>query len=1389
MSFVHLHVHSEYSLLDGLAKVSALANAAAAMGMPALALTDHGVMYGAVEFYQAAKAAGIKPILGIEAYLAPHRMTDRGKEHKKPFHLLLLAQNNTGYKNLLKLATAAQLEGFYYKPRIDREILAEHNEGLIATTGCLSGEIPKAIQQGNLKAARERLAWYVDVFGRDRFFVELQSHDIPELPEVNRQLIALAREFDLRLIATNDVHYIKREHARLQDVLIAIQTGKLLTDPKRMRIEDDSYYLRPPEEMAALFAEVPEAISNTLLVAEMCNVHLRFANAQNEEDKTGYKLPLFPVPEGHTAETYLRHLCEKGLRERYGARADAPEVRQRLEHELGIIHNMGFDAYFLIVWDLVEYARKQGIWYNARGSAAGSLVAYTLGITMVDPLEHGLIFERFLNPGRISMPDIDLDFQDDRRDEMMHYCAVKYGEDKVAQIITFGTMKARAAVRDVGRVMDIPLGEVDRVAKLIPNIPGKPVSLDEVLGIAAEREQDPKKKAEKAKLAVPELVALYKSEDEGQSYFRELLDTARAMEGVVRNVGTHAAGVIVTDVPAVEYVPLHRPTSNDPNLPIKAITQYEMSILESLGLLKVDFLGLATLTVMARACELIEQRHGVKLDLYNIPTDDPEAYRLMGEGNTAGVFQVEGQGMSRYLVEMKPKELSHVIAMIALYRPGPLEFIPSYIRRMHGEEKPTYRHPKLEPLFKETYGIPVYQEQIMFAAMDLAGYTPSEADDLRKAIAKKKEKKLKKHQAKFVEGAVARGIERSTAEAIFGDWLEFARYGFNKSHAADYGVIAVQTAYLKAHYPAEYMTALMSVAKHDTDKVAFYVADCQRMGVPVLPPSVNASGWDFTIEDHEGKPAIRFALGAIKNVGKAPVEAILEGRGDKPFADLTDFVYRVDLRKVTKRALESLIKAGALDEFGDRQHLLASLDHMMAISNKHFRAKEAGQFSLFGPDTALRQPVQLKKPEYTEERLTVLGWERELIGVYLSEHPLEPVREVLQKAVTHYAPQLGETPARTRVWVGGMVTARRPATTKRGEEMGFATLEDLEGVIELVLFPKAWQEFAARLDVGKVVLVYGQVDNYGNTPKILVERVETNLKVVTPTDSNKVVGVQLPHVPNRGRAPRNGKNGKHGKNGKRARTQAPKAQPRPPQGNPAPAAPPAKPAPRPANATPPPPPAFPEGWLDTERVAAPPKEALQAPDGLPVADGLAEPAATYQDAPPPPPEPAATATPPQASPAAPAEPETAPAEIPAPTAPSAPENSAPSPQPDAAPEAPPPPPEPEPEPEPEPAPAPEAAPQPAAATPPQTIPVPNTPRRRLVVTLESSGDAVRDKLRLRRVHSHIIAFPGEDRFAFYVLENDHTYLIEFPETTHVCTELLTWLQDVVGAHNVRVEPL
>lgn len=1079
MSFVHLHVHSTYSILDGFSQIKPLVARAKELEMPALALTDHGTMYGTVAFFNAAVEAGIKPIIGLETYLAPRKMTDRNpRKDKRAFHLLLLAENMTGYQNLLKIASASQLEGYYYRPRIDLDFLKAHHEGLIATSSCLSGQIPRALYENNRQRAEKYLHWYLDVFGRDHFFLELQSHKIDGLAQTNQQLIDLGNRYDVQFIATNDVHYINPEDARLQDILLAIQTGALLADPDRMRMGDDTYYLRTTEEMQELFGHIPGAIENTLKIAERCEVDLT---------PTGYHLPLFAVPEDFTTPSYLRHLCEKGLERIYGERTSEPKIRDRLDYELGVIHEMGFDAYFLIVWDLCQHAKDRGIWYNARGSAAGSLVAYALDINLIDPLEHDLMFERFLQKGRVNMPDIDLDFQDDRRSEMMQYCAEKYGHDKVAQIITFGTMGARGSIRDVGRVMDIPIGEVDKVAKLIPAIPGKAMTI------------------EKALEETPELQELYSS----TAYYRELIDTASKMEGTVRNAGTHAAGVIITDKPIEEYVPLHRPTNQADDNPVDTITQYEMSIVDHLGLLKVDFLGLTTLTIMSRACDLIKERHGKSFDLRSIPTDDPEVYEFISQGHTTGLFQLEGTGMTRYITEMKPRELAHVIAMIALYRPGPMAFIPKYINCLHGKERPTYPHPALEPIFKDTFGIPIYQEQIMQAAMELAGYTANDADSLRKAIAKKMKRKLNAHEKKFISGAQEHAnISQEDAALIFEDWKEFARYGFNKSHAADYGVIAVQTGYLKYHYPIEFMTALLSAWKNDSDKVSTYVADCRSMGIEVLPPDVNTSGYDFTIEDREeGSPAIRFGLGAIKNVGANPVDLILEARQEGPFEDLTDFARRVDLRQVGRRPLECLIKVGSLDRFGPRLALLQELERVIGLSRCFFQAKEAGQMMLFDATDAIDDRIELREPPYEDKR-EELNWERELLGLYVSDHPLGAYQKILTARVTHFSHQLAEAGEREKVVVAGMVDRFRLHLTKNGNNMGFATLEDLYGKIDLVIFPQVWERSYHLVEIDKVLQVEGVVDTGQGDPKILVDKLlpvrleELGQDVNDPNDGN-----------------------------------------------------------------------------------------------------------------------------------------------------------------------------------------------------------------------------------------------------------------------------------------------
>ncbi len=1049
--FVHLHVHSEYSLLDGLSSCQELAERAVDLGMPALALTDHGVMYGAVQFYKTCRAAGVKPIIGMEAYVAPRGRRDRdNKLDRKANHLVLLAQNDVGYHNLMRLATIAQLEGFYYKPRVDKEILAEYADGLIVLSGCGSSEISRLLKDGRVEETRDVIDWYRDVFP-GRYYLEIQEHDIPELADVNRQVVSLAHELDLPLVATNDSHYTRREESSIHDVLLCIQTGKTVTEPKRMRMNNDSYYLRSGAEMAALFSETPEALTNTLRIAEMCNVELEFGN---------YHLPIFQVTEGYDAQSYLRHLCEEGLRRKYTTITS--RERERLDYELDIIHKMGFDTYFLIVWDLCRFSAEQGIWWNVRGSGASSIVAYSLDITNLEPLQHGLIFERFLNLGRVSMPDIDLDYPDDQRADLIRYTIEKYGHEQVAQIITFGTMGAKASIRDVGRALGYPLSEVDRIARLVPT--------------------GPKVKLKSALREVPELREAYEKEE----HIQRLIDTAQGVEGNIRHASTHAAGVIVSDIPLVEYAPLNRPTRSGADDEIGIVTQYTMAEMEEMGLLKIDFLGLSTLTVMRRACELIDQQRGVTLNLDNIPTSDPITYDLLSRGDVMGVFQVEGAGMRRMLMKMQPSKFDHIIAAISLYRPGPMEYIDDYIDRMHGEKPVEYRHPSLEPILRETYGIVVYQEQIIRLLTDVAGYSAPDADLMRRAIGKKKKAALLKHKASFVEGAMKRsGLRRETAEAIFGDIEYFARYGFNKSHAADYAALTCQTAYLKAKYPVEYMTALLTVERHNTEKIGLLIAECRRMGIEVLPPDINSSGLDFTIEEQEqpnGAATIRFGMGAVKNVGEGPVETILDARqGKGPFRDLDDFCRRVDLRQVNRRALESLIKVGVLRPFGTRAQLLPIADRIVGLSGGLHHARDVGQMSLFGEATGVRLaaeetllPPLSQTPEVPQKE--ILAWEKDLVGVYVSEHPLTQVQIKLQDTVTAYAGALNEETSGQQVVIAGMVQRVRRHTTKKGNEMAFVTLEDLQGTCDVVVFPKVWKQTKHLWQPDSILVMGGKVD-------------------------------------------------------------------------------------------------------------------------------------------------------------------------------------------------------------------------------------------------------------------------------------------------------------------------
>ncbi len=1101
-SFVHLHVHTEYSLLDGLSRIKELVKRAQALNQPALAITDHGTMFGVIDFYRAAKEAGVKPIIGVETYLAPRGMEDRDPIHdKRPFHLLLLAKDMTGYRNLLKIASASQLRGYYYRPRIDWDFLAAHSQGLIASSGCLAAKIPRLIVEGREEEARQWIGRFQETFGAENFYLELQRHDIPELHTLNKWLVEYARSGHSKvgLIATSDVHYVAPEDYDVHDTLLCIQTSSLKCAPKRrdqdsedakgrMAMSDNSYYLHSSEEMAAMYAEVPEAIANTLAIAERCDVHL---------DDKEYHLPVFPVPPGFDAESYLRHLCEKGLDWRYGSRSRDARLRERLDYELGIIHRMGFDTYFLIVWDLTQFAYHSDIWWNVRGSGAGSLAAYCLGITMVDPMQNNLLFERFLNPGRVSMPDIDIDFPDDRRGEMIAYAARKYGEDKVAAIITFGTMGAKAAIKDVARVYDVPLTKVNRVANLIPT-EAKQKSIEEYVE------------------ANPDLKKIY----EEDAQMREVIDMAKRLQGVHRHTSVHAAGVIIADVPLETYLPLHRVTGKDnTNGALKSVTQFPMETCESIGLLKVDFLGLSTLTIMRKACELIERYHGIKYTLWNIPYrhDDPKitpqqlqmlnaAFEMMGRGETVGVFQLESSGMQQMLREMRPQRFENIVAGVALYRPGPMEFIPLYNKRLHGEETPTYLHPKLEPILSETYGIIVYQESIMQIGRELFGYELGEADLMRKAVSKKKEKDLAKHRAIFMERGPQHGVDVETASKIFDEIEYFANYGFNRAHATDYAVVTVQTAFLKANYPAEYLTAMLSVQRDDADKVATFLAEARRLNIPILPPDINRSELDFTIEDTpQGGRAIRYGLVAIKNAGEGALRHLLEARAAGGlFTSLQDLCQRVDLRQVGKRALESLAMVGAFDTlYPDRERVFRGIDKLMAYSADHYRAKDSGQMSMFdaigGEATSLGELPPVNNPV---GRRQLLAWERELLGQYISGRPADKFRQELEQSNTYEIVYLKSEEAAAMherpVSVAGELLEVRKTFTKKGDAMGILKIEDWHdsaGVIDVVLFPRAWERMQQQvesgelppIEAGEVFLVRGKLDTSRGDAQILAD--------------------------------------------------------------------------------------------------------------------------------------------------------------------------------------------------------------------------------------------------------------------------------------------------------------
>ena len=1064
--FVHLHVHSEFSLLDGLSRIGDMTRRAADAGMKSLAITDHGAMYGAIEFYQACGRAGIKPIVGVETYVAPRSHLDKeAKVDANPFHMILLAKDLIGYRNLMTLVTKAHLDGYYYKPRIDKELLAQHSEGLIGTSACLGGEVLKRLADGDERAARQAADEYRSILGKDNFFIEVQDHGVPEQARLHPHLVELARGMGIPMLATNDTHYTVPEQHEAHDLLLCIGTGSNLDTPGRLRFETNEFYLKSPEEMRRLFrGELPDAMDNTLRVAEMVDLKLEFDQL---------RLPHFPVPDGESATTWMRKECERGLLARYGS-DPGDTVRQRLEYELGVIERMGYAGYFLIVADFTRFAREQGIMTTCRGSAPGSIVTYSLGITPVDPIAYRLPFERFLNPDRVTMPDIDIDFADSRRDEVIEYVTRKYGDDRVAQIITFGTLGAKAAIRDVGRTMGLTYAEADRVAKSVPN----------ELNISLERAVDTSPQ-------LRELIA-------GDERVEKLIGVAKQLEGVARHASTHAAGIVISREPLTEIMPLQRATDGRTTM-----TQFEMHACEALGLLKFDFLGLINLTILADAVDLIRVHRGVAVDVDRLPLDDRKTFELLSTGETTGIFQLEGSGMRRYVKDLKPTEVKDLAAMVALFRPGPMANIPAYIRRKHGLEPVTYLHPSLEPALHDTYGIFVYQEDIMTAAIAMADYTGPEADNLCYAIRKKKESVLREHEAKFKAGAKKKGIPPSVVDQVFAAFEPFARYGFNKAHATCYGLIAYQTAYLKANYPVEFMTAVLNGFRERAEKVAAVVAECRRLEIAVRPPDVQASQALFTVEaDASGAPeAIRFGLAAIKNVGEGAIEAIVaarEGRGEAsdvagPFASLDDLCRRVDLRTANKRVFESLVKAGAMASLGSLGSLLGRLDVALESGARHQRDVAAGQGTLFDlfavPVESLGAPAASAPEEDEVPRKERLRWEKELLGLYLSEHPLGDIADQLPDYVTAYTGDLAEESDQAKVTLGGIIQSTRRVITRAGSTMLVATLEDLTGSVEVVVFPKVFSETANAWADDAVVLITGRVDRRDDAAQLLCETV------------------------------------------------------------------------------------------------------------------------------------------------------------------------------------------------------------------------------------------------------------------------------------------------------------
>lgn len=1056
--FVHLHTHSEFSLLDGLGKLDHLIERAKSFGMDALAITDHGAMYGSFKFYLKAKAAGIKPILGVETYVARRSRFDKeGRLDTDPYHLILLAKNETGYKNLMKLVTFAHLEGYYYKPRIDWELLTKHHEGLICTSACLQGQLSSLLREGKEKEAEIIATKYAELFGPDHYYIEIQKHPhIPVVDEINEKLIALSRKLGLPLVATNDVHYVDPDDAEAQEILLCVQTQRTILEKNRplSMLESPDFYMRSPDEMKGLFIQYPEAIENTVKIASMCDINLSVGK---------WILPNYPLPDDETPAKHLEKLIWERAKIKFPKLTD--EIKERINYELNIINSKGYSTYFLIVQDFVNWSKKNGIAVGpGRGSAAGSVISFILGITGLNPLYFNLPFERFLNPYRPSPPDIDLDFEDDRRDEVIAYVTDRYGKDKVAQIITFGTMEARGAVRDAGRALGMPYAAPDRISKMIPpGYQGSPMTIEKAI------EQS------------PELSLAYKTEPET----KRLLDVARRLEGVARHASVHAAGVVIADKPLVEYTPLQKESKGE-----RVITQYDMYTVgeDGVGLLKMDFLGLRNLTIMSQALRFIKDVRGETIDLSDIPLTDKKTYEMLSSGETTGVFQLESAGMRRYVKELKPTNIFDVMAMVALFRPGPMATIPEFIKRKHNPAAITYPDPRLKEVLKQSYGIICYQDDVLLTAITLAGYSWGDADKLRKAVGKKIPTEMKKQKEKFIAGCVASGITKSKAEEIFTLIEPFAGYGFNKAHAACYAMIAYQTAYLKANYPVEYMTAVLTAESRANtgpardDKIASIVAECRRTGVVLLPPDINKSEVEFSIE--QGK--IRFGLSAIKNVGTAAIDSILEARKSQKFKNLSDIINRVDTSKVNRKTFESMVRTGAMDAFGTRAALLSAFPTMLELSHKQKRAVSSGQVGLFAEEDGAGSGSVPDIPELSQTEL--LGFEKELLGFYLTTHPLEPHRKLFEKGTFTPVSEISRDRVGSRIEIAGIVVSVKKIYTRAGNnEMAFARLEDLTGTIEVVVFPKIFARTSDLWHADSLVKLSGKVDEKDDRLTILAD--------------------------------------------------------------------------------------------------------------------------------------------------------------------------------------------------------------------------------------------------------------------------------------------------------------